>query len=175
MCRVGRTVETLYFWEATSRARELAPVINLFYFYRVVLKFRSWNSERDAERRAGDRRNGGEGRDGRTNEHGKSASTVGREGEGERGGRAHAGIKNIYVHYVPSLPSLVRSCGFDGAAHTYGTNLVKLFRNREIPAVPTYRSSKRRKRVSLSKDLRDFEKRGKRKRVPNGSACKMGY
>lgn len=57
---VGRTVETLYFWEATSRAREPAPTINLFYFYRVVLKFRSWNGERDAERRAGDRRNGGE-------------------------------------------------------------------------------------------------------------------
>lgn len=71
--------------------------------------------------------------------------------------------KNIYYVF-----SRVYSCGFAGAvSHTYGTNLVKLFRNREISAVPTYHPSKRRKRVSLSKDLRDFEKQGK-KCVPNG-------
>lgn len=67
----------------------------------------------------------------------------------------------MYVTFSP-----VRSCGFAGAAHTYGTNLVKLFRNREIPAVPTYQPSKRRKRVSLSKDLRDFEKQGKDRAGP---------
>lgn len=69
----------------------------------------------------------------------------------------------MYIRFSP----VSRSCGFAGAAHTYGTNLVKLFRNREIPAVPTYRPSKRRKRVSLSKDLRDFQKQGE-ECVPNG-------
>jgi len=70
--------------------------------------------------------------------------------------------------YICTLhPSPRYLCGFAGATHTYGTNLVKLFRNREIPAVPTYHPSKRRKRVSLSKDLRDFEEQGK-ERVLNG-------
>jgi len=87
--------------------------------------------------------------------------------------RAHAGIKNIYMYIRLSLSSS-RSCGFAGAAHTYGTNLAKLFRNREIPSRGRLSPLKApRKRVSLSKDLRDFEDagRGARAEWPG----KMGY
>jgi len=68
------------------------------------------------------------------------APTTESETEGERGRdgeRKSARGNKKYICTLDSLSlllSLSGSCGFAGAAHTYGTNLAKLFRNREIPS-----------------------------------------
>lgn len=92
-----------YIFGRQPATRRLASAINLFYFYRAVLKFRFWNSGRRRRRSVGRRKKieGTAGRSGMSAARAREdrAPTIEREL-----GRTHAGIKNIYVHYVLPRP-----------------------------------------------------------------------